>query len=450
LDKLRYLTELMKKTYILDTCVLVHHPEAFLSFPEALVVIPVTVLDELDKLKSKPDQTGRNARHACKLLEKHVENISDNLLENKSYLRIDVCDYYKSIIVGDPLYGDNRILATAIYYHNKCKESDEFEAVFVTRDINARVRAKAFGVKSISYEKDDVKTTAPFSGVMHMHDDEMLSDFFDGNFDPDNYDDFPELFPNEFLVLHDETETGLAILKNENGELKEVKKTYPWDLSPKNPEQVCAIDLIMDPKISLVTILGSAGGGKSLISIAACLELVLHQSVYDKFIVYRPMSPVGEEMGFLPGSMEEKLQPWMQPIYDSVEVLFKSNKPTKRQRSEKDSWKQDFAMFIEQGKIELNALTYIRGRSLPKSIILIDEAQNITKENIKTILTRAGEGSKIILTGDIEQIDNKNLDQTNNGLSYVLEKFKNYDLAGHVTLVKGERSELATLAAEIL
>jgi PhoH-like ATPase len=455
----------MKKIYILDTCTLIHDPNVVYTLQDCSILIPIAVVDELDKLKSKGEEVGRNARVACKILDKISATgdvVSGVLLESGSLLRIDPYSYHEDIQVGDSLYGDNRILAAAIYYDRMCKSSavtdkqdehvgkQDYEAIFLTRDVNAKVRARVFGVKSEHYEKESVSKKGPFSGVSYIQDDELLEQIFSEDYLDEDL--VPDLKPNEFLIVEDTDKTSVAITRHKNNEIVNVKKQYPWDLSPRNPEQVCAIDLLMDPNVALVTLVGAGGSGKTLITLAACLEMVIGRGLYDKVSIYRPIQAVGADIGYLPGDQNEKLAPWMEPIYDAAEVLFKDNKPGKASKFKKATkdWRQDFQMYVDKGQIELNAMTYVRGRSLPNSIILIDEVQNISKHDIKTLLTRAGDNTKVILTGDIEQIDNNKLDISNNGLTYVLEKFKDYDIAGHITLVKGERSKLATLAAEIL
>lgn len=445
----------MKKLYIIDTCTIVHHPQVLTTLKDCAIVLPITVLEELDKLKSKNDQAGKNARIACKLLSDLTEDKNPSQwfsLDSGSKFLIDSSEYHKDMNLGDPLYGDNRILACALHYHKACA-STSYEAVFLTRDVNAKVRSRAYGVKSEHYEKDGLKSELPFSGIKHLDDSELINNLFqDGFIDPSLA---PEMLPNEFLVLRDKEEETVGIARMKFQDLSIVEKQYPWDLSPKNPEQVCAINLLMDPDVSLVTLIGSSGSGKSILTLAASLEMVINRQMYDKVVIYRPIQAVGADVGFLPGGLEEKLEPWMEAVYDSIEVLFKDSKEgkggknSKFKRQQKD-WREDFQMYIEKGQVELNCMTHVRGRSLPNCIIFIDEVQNISKSEIKTLLTRAGENTKIILTGDIEQIDNPSLDATNNGLSYVLEKFKDYHIAGHVTLTRGERSELATIASEIL
>jgi PhoH-like ATPase len=254
---------------------------------------------------------------------------------------------------------------------------------------------------------------------------------------------FDDLNANECVMFENEHGDGIAMGRKVSGnKIKLIKKTNPWNIHSRNKEQSFAIDLIMDKSVDLVTLIGKAGTGKSLIVLATALELVINRKEYDKFIIYRPIQPVGNDIGFLPGTMEEKLGPWFQAIMDNMETLL--------QFKNGDNWRRELEHFQKKGLIEMEAITYIRGRSIPNAIILIDECQNLSKDDVKTILTRAGENTKIILTGDIEQIDNSALDATSNGLTYVIEKFKESDLAGHITFTQGERSKLASKAAEIL
>jgi PhoH-like ATPase len=253
------------------------------------------------------------------------------------------------------------------------------------------------------------------------------------------------MHPHECVLFEDEFGNGIAMGRKIGAEkIKLIKKAFPWGISAKNKEQAFAIDLIMDKSVDLVTLIGKAGTGKSLIALAAAVDLVLGQKKFEKLIIYRPVQAVGNDIGFLPGTMEEKLAPWFQAIMDNFEFLFNAK------GSQHGDWRKNLEMFQRKGQLEMEAITYIRGRSIPNSVILVDECQNLSKEDVKTILTRAGEGTKIILTGDIEQIDNAGLDATSNGLTYIIEKFKDSDLAGHITFVQGERSRLASKAAEIL
>jgi PhoH-like ATPase len=427
----------MRKTYILDTSAIVQDPQAHKNYPNSDVIIPITVLDELDKLKKQSNEAGKNARVASRILDtiSDLGDISTGiLLENDVLLKIDVENYEG---VGDALYGDTRILACAKSYAEAGAD-----VCLVSNDINLRIRAKALSLGAESYDKDRTSLSDIFSGVQTVQHSEAGADLLnDGFIDPRCYS--VSVNPNEYVIFIDEFDKEIAIGKAYSYDhLKLIRRSYPWDISPRNKEQVCAIDAIMDPKIPLVTLIGKAGCGKTMITLASALELVLNKNQYDKLVIYRPIQPVGNDIGYLPGTLEEKLMPWFQAIMDNFEILFGG--------SHGDRWKVTFEAAKKRDRIQMEALTYIRGRSIPNAIILIDEAQNLSKEEVKTILTRAGENTKIILTGDIEQIDNSSLDALNNGLTYVIDKFKDSELASHVTFVKGERSKLATQASLIM
>jgi len=429
-----------KNNYILDTSVLVYDPLCFKTFTDSNVIIPITVLDELDKLKKLPGETGKNARACTRLLEELSAggNIGEGInIDNDIVLKIDAT-HYDTTSFGDALYGDTRILACAHFYNHYGN------AFLVSNDINLRVRARVLGIGAQSCETKGVSFSDLYSGIVTVEDEALGADLLArGWLDPV---ELPiEMLHNECVVFVDANNEQVALgRKTSRNKIKIVKKNYPWGLAPRNSEQSFAIDLIMDPNISLVTLIGKAGTGKSLVTLASALEMTINSSKreYDKFIIYRPIQAVGNDIGFLPGTIEEKLAPWFEAVMDNFEILLNS--------SSGNSWIKDLEMFKKKGQIEMQALTYIRGRSIPNAIILVDECQNLSKEDVKTILTRAGEGTKIILTGDIEQIDNSDLDATNNGLTYVIDKFKDSDLAGHITFTKGERSRLATVASEIL
>lgn len=428
------------KKYILDTSVLVHDPSSFKTFENGSeVILPVTVLEELDKLKKYPGEAGKSARVAIRFLDT-LSNSGDIVAGIKSdgvVVKIDATIYPNEF--GDTLYGDTRILSCA--FHTKENNPDD-EVIFVSNDINLRVRAKSLGMKAESYEKNKMSLDEIFGGIRKIQDPLAGSDLISLDMiDPKEYD--LELSPNEYVLFTDENGDDIALGRlTNNGVIEYIDRSFPWGISPRNNEQKAAIDLILDTDVPLVTLIGQAGTGKSLITLAAALELVLDRRLYDKFVIYRPIQAVGNDIGYLPGTMEEKLAPWFQAIMDNFEVLFTM--------SNGDKWRANFEAVRKKDRIQMEAITYIRGRSIPNSIILIDEAQNLSKDDIKTILTRAGEGTKIILTGDVEQIDNRDLDAMNNGLTYVIEKFKDSPLAGHITFTKGERSALATEAAKIL
>lgn len=434
----------MRKTYVLDTSSLIYDPKTWLQFPNSDVIIPIAVLNELDKLKKQSGEAGRNARVCVRLLDE----ISDKMdittgveVGQDVLLKIDATHIESSIVssFGDPTYGDSQILACL---HETWKSHPVHDVTLVSNDINLRVKAKSRGIEAIAHDGQKYNLSDMYSGSTVVKDPDagiVLQQL--GYIDPELYG--YDLSPNECVSFESEEgdviAMGRAVSKNK---LKLIKKVYPWNISARNKEQSFAMDLIMDRNVDLVTLIGKAGTGKSLIVLAAALELVISKHEYEKFIIYRPIQPVGNDIGYLPGTQEEKLAPWFQAIMDNFEILFSSKGRT--------DWKRELEMFQNKGRIEMEAITYIRGRSIPNAIILIDECQNLSKEEVKTILTRAGENTKIILTGDIEQIDNSLLDATSNGLTHVIEKFKDEPEAGHITFTQGERSKLATKAAEIL
>ncbi len=436
----------MRKIYILDTSVLIDDPSAYKHFTNSDVIIPIIVVNELDKKKLSIGEAGRNARVCCRLLDKASDlgDISTGvLLDSDILLRVDATYYdlksdtYKGF--GDPYYPDTHILVAA--YNAHCVNVND-DVTLVSNDVNLRIKAKARGINAIAHEAPKCSLSDLYAGSQVIVDEDAGLDLQKKGFiDPELYG--IELNPNECAFFEDTSGGGIALARKvEPNKLKLIKKTYPWNIACRNKEQSFAVDMIMDKKIDLVTLIGRAGTGKSLIVLAAALELVINRKEYEKFIIYRPIQPVGSDIGFLPGTMEEKLAPWFQAIMDNFETLFHSKNG--------GDWKRELEMYQKKGRVEMEAITYVRGRSIPNSIILLDECQNLSKEDVKTVLTRAGEGTKIILTGDIEQIDNSVLDATSNGLTYVIEKFKKSDLAGHITFTQGERSKLATLAAEIL
>lgn len=434
----------MRKNYILDTSVLIHDPNSFKSFPGNNVIIPINVLDELDKIKNLPNESGKNSRMCIRALDNlcHQGNIHKGIkIENNVFLKIDTSKIPDRF--GTANYVDNKILSCAYFVKKKNnKRKNPPITILVSRDINLRIRARALNIEAQDYEKDKTPVVELYQGFKHLVSDEIGKILTKKDLDIKVYDELQELRPNECLYVEAESGEGLSLGKRVGDKLVTIKSRKPWGLELRNKEQAFAVDLLCDTKIPLVSLIGKAGTGKTLCAIASALEMVLEQKKYNKMIIYRPIQPVGNDIGFLPGTMEEKLGPWMQAISDGFEFLFEAKNGPK--------WKTTLDRYLDNEIIQMEAITYIRGRSIPNAFILIDEAQNLSKEEVKTILTRAGTGSKIVLTGDIEQIDNSYLDATNNGLTYVVEKFKDVDLAGHITFTKGERSPLASKAAEIL
>ena len=324
------------------------------------------------------------------------------------------------------------------------KKNPKRKVILVTRDINMRVKCDSLGIMTEDYATNKVVSDEKhlFTGFKkHLVDDQLIDQFYDGEhifFDKDD----GKFFPNQFLMLvssSNEKKSALARFINYESKLEKVveAKESIWGLKSRNKEQTFSLNLLADPEVPIITLVGKAGCGKTLLAIAAGLDQVLEKQRYKKLIVSRPVQPLGKDIGYLPGTMEEKMRPWLMPIQDNIDFLLNGKS-------------KSMEMFFDDGTIQIEALTYIRGRSISNAFVIIDEAQNLTIHELKTIITRVGENTKIVLTGDIEQIDSVYLDATSNGLSYAVEKFKNHGLAGHITLIKGERSKVATLASKIL
>lgn len=435
-----------KKIYVLDTNVLLSDFNALYAFKNNDLVIPLKVLEEIDKHKKRQDGVGANARQTIRELDKLREkgNVSEGVKLGSRKGNLCIIGFSKNYLplefnIEDP---DNQILATVYNVISKCDKDTKI--ILVSQDINMRVKADALGIAAEDYTTNQIVERAEevYTGfVQHLVDDAMIDRFYSGEKLSLEEKDI-KLHPNQYVMLvsnANEKKTALARFKNYNHPLSKVKdyKEGIWDVRAKNKEQQFALDLLMDQDVKIVSLVGRAGCGKTLIALAAGLKQILDDRTYKKLIVSRPVQPMGRDIGFLPGTLEEKMMPWIAPIQDNLEFLMGDDK-------------EHMKMLQEQGTIEIEALTFIRGRSISNAFIIIDEAQNLTMHELKTIITRVGEGTKIVLTGDIDQIDSAFLDATNNGLTYAVEKFKPYELAGHISLQKGERSAVATLAAQVL
>lgn len=436
----------MKKIYILDTSVLVQNPACLSEIKNSTLIIPITVLEELDKLKSYREEVGKNARMLIKQIDKLSntgELHSGILLPSKSTLKVDAED--KESVGKDSSYGDNKILACALRY-----KKAKIIPILLSKDINLRIRAKALGLKGEDYEEKKNKTDEFYSGIMQLNHNDAFQELMEkGTFNPKAFK--INLNPNQFISFVDEEGHDLALARKiADDKVKIVKKQSVWGINPRSNEQACLIDLLMDPNIPLVTVMGQAGSGKTLVTLAAALELVLEKQKFDKLIIYRPVETIGKDLGYMPGNKYEKMEPYFQAIFDSFEALLASNGGSKEKGKNSLTWRDNLEFFIKKDKIELDVLAYARGRSLAKALIIIDEAQNLPANAAKTLLTRLGAGSKIVCTGDIEQIDVNNLDAMNNTISKIVEAFKESKLSGHISLVKGERSELANEAIKLL
>ncbi|MGX9289605.1 PhoH family protein [Bacillus sp. A015] len=440
----------MSKIYVLDTNVLLQDPNSIFSFEDNEVVIPAVVLEEVDSKKRYMDEVGQNARRVSRLIDglrskgKLHEKIT---LESKGTLRIELNhrSFHELQEIFIEKTNDNRILAVAknLSLEEETKPHGR-PVILVSKDVLVRVKADAIGLQAEDFLSDRVLQNEDIDNGYHelYIPTEQLNTFYKQNQlyvkDVTN----ASLNPHQFVIMKG-NEGGSAIgMLDQKGELVKrliYDQEHIWGIRPKNVQQTMALELLLRRDIPLVTLIGKAGTGKTLLALAAGLMQTEDFGMFKKLIVARSIVPVGKDLGYLPGEKEEKLRPWMQPIYDNLEFLFNTKKP-----GELD------AILAGIGSIQVEALTYIRGRSIPDQFIIIDEAQNLTKHEVKTLLTRVGEGSKIVLMGDPEQIDHPYLDSLNNGLTYVIERFKGQQISGHVKLVKGERSGLAQLAADLL
>jgi len=434
-----------KKTYILDTSVYLTDANALTAYQNNDIIIPFKVLEEVDKHKKRQDSVGSNARKTIRTLDSIRERGSlykgVRIAKGKGIVTVKGAE--SNLL--DTSIADNEIITVAL---EEKQRNEQRKVILVSRDINMRVKCDALNLLTEDYIINQVvkDTDHLYTGFkMHLVDDQIIDQFYNGEKIYLDKEDVA-LQPNHFLMLvsnSNEKKTALARFYNYSKPLKRINGEHKhgvWNVRARNKEQSFALDLLMDPDVQVVTLVGKAGSGKTLLSIAAGLAQAVEETkdtTYKRLIVSRPIQPLGKDIGYLPGTMEEKMAPWLSPIQDNLRYLMGNDKETLR-------------MYTSQGIIEIEALTYIRGRSIADAFIIIDEAQNLTAHELKTIITRVGENTKVVLTGDIDQIDNAYVDETSNGLAYAVEKFKSHDISGHITLVKGERSKVATLAAKIL
>jgi len=428
------------KTFVIDTNVFIHRPDAILSFRDNEIVIPLWVLEELDHLKSYSDERGRNARRAIRLLDeisrkgKLYEGVK---LDNGSVLSVAL-HYAKDAPIDFPAdKPDNKIILTAYELQRQGKQ-----VFFVSKDINARVKATALGIRAVDYEKQKVNIEKLYSGYTELN---VSTEVYRAVLSEGEVPWGEEFYPNQFVVMKSKDEPGPLVSRylKRKGVLKRVAlEAAPVSgVKALNLQQRMAFELLLDPEVSLVTLVGKAGTGKTLLAIAAGLKTAIEEQVFSRVLVSRPVIPLGKDIGYLPGAKEEKLSHWMQPLFDNLDYILSVYKRPNLKTLDQ---------LLASKYIEIEAITYIRGRSLPGQYIIIDEAQNLSPHEVKTIVSRAGQGTKVVLTGDPYQIDSPYLDANSNGLSYLVEVFKGQELFGHVTLQKSERSVLAELAAELL
>jgi PhoH-like ATPase len=435
------------KHFVLDTNVLIHDPRAILQFTDNEVVIPIFVLEEIDQFKKEASERGRNAREVARILDGFRASgarLSEGAeLPQGGKLRVASAARSVPTTLRDSQIADHLILMVALDVRDANKGEP---TIFVTKDVNLRIRADALGLKSMDFEGERIDIDELYSGMTELGVPGADVDTFYAQ------GTLPlaetALKANQYVLLRDRDNPSHSALGRFDGAAKKLVQLRKlrdgvWGIRPRNKEQHCALDLLLCDDVKLVTLVGKAGTGKTMLALAAGLQKVVEEQLYSKLLVSRPIFPLGRDVGYLPGDIEEKLNPWMQPIYDNVEFLMGLSKAERKTG-------RSYQELIDLGYVEIEPLTYIRGRSIPNQFIIVDEAQNLTPHEVKTIITRVGEATKVVLTGDPYQIDNPYVDATSNGLTTVVEKFKGEVVAGHVTLSKGERSQLAELASNVL
>lgn len=466
----------MQKFFVIDTNVLLHTNKALEAFADNIVVLPMTVIEELDKFKGKSDELGRNARAVIRFIDRvRVEEEAYAVNEQREPEQLTTGITHnaaggKIMVIPDsdlePTPGierdipDNRILRAAVYLQETYQEQ---EVMLVTKDLNLRIKAAVAGVEAVDWEQDKVNADELYQGFRSMSvGKEMIDELYDKR---NLHLPGANLYPNEFVFLTAAGGNGQVTIARavENNQVRLAegdRKKKVHGISGRSPEQRIALQLLLDPAVSLVALIGSAGTGKTLLALAAGLEMIDYDDVklkkgvespyiYDKILVTRPIIPMGKDIGFLPGTKDKKMASWMQPVFDNLSFLMHVGPGGGKQTVGKVADRLVQGL-VSKDMLELEALTYIRGRSIAKQYIVVDEAQNLTPHEVKTIISRAGDGTKIVLTGDPDQIDNPYLDSSSNGLIYCVERMKHLGLFGSVVLKKAERSQLAAAAAEYL
>ncbi|MFA6238267.1 MAG: PhoH family protein [Bacteriovorax sp.] len=436
----------MKKTFVLDTNVLLFDPTAFRKFGKNTVFIPLIVIEEIDRFKKDQNENGRSARNFSRYIDdlRQRGSLADGVvLDSGGTLIISVDRHVDSKNLPiDVSINDNLILSSALAY-----KLDGEDVLLVTKDINLRLKADILGVPAEDYGQLDIALDELYSGQRVFEiSGERLKEYESSRFLALDEDEQAGIFANEYFIMQEFHNPRRRLL----GRFHQGKKGIVplislregiWGIYPKNVEQQFALDALLNDEIALVSLVGKAGTGKTLLAIAAGLEKTIAQGKYSRLLVSRPIQPMGRDLGFLPGDVNEKLAPWMQPIFDNMDFLFNQNR-----KQAGTSYEE----LINQGMLHIEPLTYIRGRSIPGQYLIVDEAQNLSPHEVKTIVTRAGEGTKIVLTGDCQQIDSPYLDETNNGLAYVVDRLKTEEIIGHTTLRVGERSPLSEVASKLL
>lgn len=454
-----------KKIKVIDTNVLIADPQSIFKFPEQLIILPISVLEELDNFKQEMSERGKNTREVMRKLDKlrtrgsisstnpetyhkktkkgEGKSVLGVALDNKGRLVVEL-NHTDLVPAGlDPQKVDNRILAVALFYK---KSLPDVEVAVISKDINVRIKADSLGLKAEDYiSKDIVKLDESYKGYREVL---VTADEIEEFESSGKLKISTPMLANEYAILinkENKHNNVIGRFDKKQGLLVPLFRTPDaWGLKPANVQQVLALDLLFNPDIPLVTLTGKAGTGKTLLAVAAALKMTADEGVYDRVLISRPVMPMGKDIGYLPGTIEEKLNPWMQPIFDNLDFLMSIGASKRRTGS------KNYEELINQGLMKVEPLTYIRGRSIPNQFMIVDESQNLSIHEIKTIVTRVGEGTKIIFTGDPDQIDNPYIDSQSNGLSRIMEIMKDEELTGHMTLTQGARSPLAEMASEKL
>jgi PhoH-like ATPase len=445
------------KTFVVDTNVLLHNPNALFMFADNEVIIPFDVIEELDKFKAGTDDLGRNARTVIRHLDRLREqgNLSEGVAVEQTGGSVRVVleedqQLCAGLTANTP---DNRIICCA-----KSLSQNGKKVVFITKDINARIKSDALGLTTEDFEAQKVDFERLYTGYRELtvKGEQIDRMFSEKGLALSSDEAGGELFANEFALLRDADDEAHTALTRFHGDAQKLmpvrhRRGPVFGIMPRNLQQTMAFDLLLDDSIKLVSLIGAAGTGKTLLAIAAGMTKVLNDQTYQKLLCARPIMPLGRDIGYLPGDKDQKLTAWMQPIFDNMAYLLSNRLSGSGDGSEHKSHatlssvEQRITQLVDSGQVVLEPLTYIRGRSIPHQFMIVDEAQNLTPHEVKTIASRVGEGTKLVLTGDATQIDNPYLDSSSNGLSYVVERLKGKTIVGHVTLAKSERSELASL-----
>jgi PhoH-like ATPase len=437
------------KYFVIDTNVLLHNPNALFMFKDNEVVIPFDVIEELDKFKNSTDDLGRNARTVIRHLDqlRQKGNLADgvNVEQTGGRVRVILEEDQKLCPGLTENSADNRIICCAYQLASEGKK-----VVFISKDINARIKSDALGLVTEDFEAQKVDFEKLYTGWRELN---VSKKQIDKLFTEKQLTlDVDDLLFNEFVLLKDESDTSHTALARCRGEKMVVpvraRKSPVFGILPRNLQQTMALDLLLDDSVKLVSLIGSAGTGKTLLALAAGMSKVLNEQVYQKLLCARPIMPLGRDIGYLPGDKDQKLTAWMQPIFDNMTYLLSNRLSADgehKSHASLSSVEQRITQLMDSGQVVLEPLTYIRGRSIPHQFMIVDEAQNLTPHEVKTIASRVGDGTKLILTGDATQIDNPYLDSSSNGLSYLVERLKGKPIVGHITLARSERSELASL-----